>query len=487
MNTSIVYDAANRVVTITDQTGGGTALATYVYSYDNADRVTTEANAEGTVTYSYDSGGELLSASGSRTESYSYDSGGNRTMTGYTTGTGNELSASPGYTYTYDNEGNLTGQTNTSTHVVTTYTYDNRNRLTEVTTGGTVVATYTYDALDRRIGIDDNGTQTWTVYDGNNPYADFNGSGTLKQRYIFGPGVVNGAVVDQILARTSSGGSTAWYLPDKLGSVRDIVDSSGNELDHVVFDSFGNVVTDANAANGDRFKYAGMEYDSATGQYYDRARYYDAAIGRFMSQDPMGFAAGDANLYRYVGNQPSDMVDPSGLQPLPPGRLGPPLSDKELAYYKAMQEMIKNGLKELENEESAHNAEYSGLLKRFELTVASQNAIAALFDLQKNALDKEDSTPTGSHGITRRKVRNDPSKGYITYFEKDMLDQRKFRAILETMLHEMYHYTGWSHADHPGGPDSPNNTPARYAEAMARLLATTQVYKQLQTNYPIGK
>ena len=108
VNTSIVYDAANRVVTISDQTGGGTALATYVYSYDNANRVTTEVNAEGTVTYSYDSGGELLSASGSRTESYSYDSGGNRTMTGYTTGTGNELTASPGYTYTYDNEGNLT-------------------------------------------------------------------------------------------------------------------------------------------------------------------------------------------------------------------------------------------------------------------------------------------------------------------------------------------------------------------------------------------
>ena len=66
---------------------------------------------------------------------------------------------------------------------MTTYTYDYRNRLTEVTVGGTIVATYTYDALDRRIGIKDSGTQTWTVYDGTsadaNPYADFNGSGSL--------------------------------------------------------------------------------------------------------------------------------------------------------------------------------------------------------------------------------------------------------------------------------------------------------------------
>ena len=88
-----------------------------------------------------------------------------------------------------------------------------------------------YNALNQRIGIDDSGTQTWTVYDGSSadakPYADFNGSGTLTERYLHGPGVVNGAVVDELLARTSSGGTTAWYLTDKLGSVRDIVSSSG--------------------------------------------------------------------------------------------------------------------------------------------------------------------------------------------------------------------------------------------------------------------
>ena len=82
---------------------------------------------------------------------------GNRNTTGYTTGTGNELTASTGVTYTYDNEGNLNAQTNTSTHVTTSYTYDFRNRLTGVTVGGTVAATYTYDALDRRIGVKEGG------------------------------------------------------------------------------------------------------------------------------------------------------------------------------------------------------------------------------------------------------------------------------------------------------------------------------------------
>ena len=147
-----------------------------------------------------------------------------------------------------------------------------------------------------------------------NPYADFNGSGTLTERYLFGPGVVNGALWTEILARTSSGGTTAWYLTDKLGSVRDIVSSSGTELDHIVYDSFGNIVTETNASNGDRFKFAGMEYDSVTGQYYDRARYYLSSIGRFIELDPMGFAAGDRDLYRYVGNQPTRLVDPTGLE-----------------------------------------------------------------------------------------------------------------------------------------------------------------------------
>ena len=201
--TTISYDAANRVTTMTDYSyttsmSGATTtpLATYVYGYNNANQVTSETDKEGLVTFAYDSGGQLLTARGSRTENYSYDSGGNRTMSGYTTGTGNELTASPGYTYTYDAEGNMTGETQTSTGDVWTFGYDNRNRMIaaeEKSSGGTVLSqvTYTYDALNRRIGEDVNGTQMWTVYDGQNAYADFNGSGTVQDRYIMGAAVDN--------------------------------------------------------------------------------------------------------------------------------------------------------------------------------------------------------------------------------------------------------------------------------------------------------
>ena len=155
--------------------------------------MTSEKDTEGTYTYTYDNANELttVTENGTQVASYTYDLNGNRTGTGYTTTTGNEMTNSPGNTYTYDNAGNLISDNNGTT--ITTYTYDYRNRLTEVTQGGTIIATYTYNALNQRIGIKDNGTQTWTVYDGKNPdahsYADFNGSGTLTMHYLSAPGV----------------------------------------------------------------------------------------------------------------------------------------------------------------------------------------------------------------------------------------------------------------------------------------------------------
>jgi RHS repeat-associated protein len=312
VNTTLVYDSVNRVVTLTHQTGLGTALATYVYGYDNANRLTSETNAEGAVTYAYDAANELTTVTGARTESYGYDSGGNRNTTGYTTGSGNEMTASPTYTYTYDAEGNLTAQTQTSGgSAVTTYAYDYRNRLTgatvRVSSGGAITAqtTYTYDALSRRIGVSTGGSQTWTIFDGQNPYADFNGAGALQVRYLYG------AAIDSLLARTNSAGTTAWYLVDQLGSVRDITDASGVVIYHAAYDSWGSLLS-TSGTGGDRFAFTAREYNSSVGDYYYRARYYDVHLGRFESRDRLGFFASATNLYMYCANEPTGAVDPSG-------------------------------------------------------------------------------------------------------------------------------------------------------------------------------
>jgi len=174
-------------------------VATDLACDDDANRVETVTNAEGTTTYTYDATDQLTAADRPGTsddESYSYDLAGNRTMTGYTTDTGNRLTASPNATYSYDAEGNLEAKTDTTNDHVTTYAYDHRNRLVGVTekddTDAVVMqATYTYDALDRRIAteVDDDGAgpndpvTRWTVYDGQNPYADFDGSGDFDTRY----------------------------------------------------------------------------------------------------------------------------------------------------------------------------------------------------------------------------------------------------------------------------------------------------------------
>jgi RHS repeat-associated protein len=252
-------------------------------------------------------------------ENFSYDATGNRTNTGYVTGENNRLLRDATFDYTYDNEGNLTLQTNRTTGEVTEYRFDHRNRMTHTerrSAGGIILvsADYRYDAMDRRIGktVDTDGAgpqtpvTTNTVYDGQHAWADYNSSGIVQTRYLFGDGS------DEIIARWRSGAGTAWYLTDHLGTVHDLTNAAGSIISTLTYDSFGRIVNATNPANIDRFTYTGREFDSESGLYYYRARYYSPSLGRFISEDTIGFAGGDANLYRYVGNSPTHANDPSG-------------------------------------------------------------------------------------------------------------------------------------------------------------------------------
>ena len=107
--------------------------------------------------------------------------------------------------------------------------------------------------------------------------------------------------------------SVNWALVDNQGSVRDVIDSNGVVQDHIVYDSYGQVTSETNPGFDFRYGYTGRERDKETGLQYNRARYYDPSTGAFIGQDPIGFAGGDANLYRYVGNSPFNGIDPTGL------------------------------------------------------------------------------------------------------------------------------------------------------------------------------
>src|SRR5678815_1392652 len=81
--------------------------------------------------------------------------------------------------------------------------------------------------------------------------------------------------------------------------------------DQYTYAPFG-ATTSAGAASANAAQFTGRENDG-TGLYYYRARYYAPDLGRFISEDPLGFGGGDANLYAYVGNRPTSANDPLGL------------------------------------------------------------------------------------------------------------------------------------------------------------------------------
>jgi RHS repeat-associated protein len=96
-------------------------------------------------------------------------------------------------------------------------------------------------------------------------------------------------------------------------------DTSGVLLEGATYDSFGQLTLRApdgtvlpQSAVGNPYGFTGREVDAESGLHYFRARYYDPTTGRFLQEDPMGLAGGDINLFRYVFNNPVNLLDPFG-------------------------------------------------------------------------------------------------------------------------------------------------------------------------------
>ena len=136
------------------------------------------------------------------------------------------------------------------------------------------------------------------------------GSGVETFHYLYGLNV------DAVMAQDSPAGMV-WALADRLGSIDTITDAQGNVVDKRNFDSFGRILSETNSSVSFRYGYTSRERDLESGLSYYRARYYDSNVGRFISVDPLGFGAGDTNLYRYVSNNSTNYTDPTGNLPIP--------------------------------------------------------------------------------------------------------------------------------------------------------------------------
>ena len=319
------YDELGRLTDISHSNERG-VIGDYDYSYDAIGQIVEMTTLDGTSSYTYDSATQLTEATHTfqTNESYTYDANGNRTNAGYQIGPNNQLLSDGIYTYQYDGEGNRISRNNILTGDITEYKWDFHNRLVGVVTRNSEAkinfsAEYIYDINDRRIAklIDFDGDgpgvieEEYFIYDGDNILFILNNKGQLKQSYLHGAGI------DQILAvenlePTGANEQFYWTLVDHQGTVRDVVDGFGKLENHIIYDAYGNPISQSNPTIEIPYLFTGREFDIETGQYFYRARYYDPSIGRFISEDPISFEAGDSNLSRYVFNNPINFTDPTG-------------------------------------------------------------------------------------------------------------------------------------------------------------------------------
>jgi RHS repeat-associated protein len=326
--------------------------------------------------YGYDVQGRMVSiehnidnaGTPSQSAAYTYDPNGNRRFSStpwqggaYTTGPDNQIAYSPhaaedvGATYVYDVAGNLIAMTYDDGGSAA-FGWDTRNRLISYTRYNSnqeafLTVSYAYDSMDRRIA---KVVSTWNdpyrpatvvsevyVWDGDDLLAVLAGSGgwqidstypvnsdastggEVVQRYLMGPGQ-NMVVAEETIRRffdeytqeVIATVTSQWALADHLGSVQATVDNAEDMGVHAVgtlvtTDSFGTPYISAGQGYI-RMRFTGYTWDNETGLYYANARYYNPRDGRFISKDPLGFDAGDTNVYRYVGNHPNWGRDPSG-------------------------------------------------------------------------------------------------------------------------------------------------------------------------------
>ncbi len=182
---------------------------------------------------------------------------------------------------------------------------------TTVTHPAMLLAKYSYDALGRRYEktLTDN-TKITYVYSGQDILEEttsLNGIILDTKEYIYGDGEMDDleAIVQNNQVYTT--------LKDRQGSIRKVVDSSGNVIQSIDYDAYGNITSETGSAILTNRLYTGREYDRETGLYYLRARYYDAQNHRFLQRDPLG-NIDSLNLYLYVKNNPLKWTDRGGKE-----------------------------------------------------------------------------------------------------------------------------------------------------------------------------
>lgn len=304
------FDTAGRSTLIDFIDDNGEFLAHFAFGYDALGSMSNSSRNGVDASYTHDLNGQLTSAirSTANNEVFQYDANGNRTLNGYSYSVGNRLLSEGTHSFEYDRDGNRVLKENAGSGEVTRYEYDHRNRLVRVQNTTSDVSQerlslYQYDALNRRIRIENSLGQMTTVYDGHSAWRDSDLEAGNVTHYLFDE------QIDTLLAVHSSHSGATVIDTDITGSVVGTTTLISQTRQETQYLSFGSPESSSSIL---RFGFTGREFDQSTQLYYYRARYYDAAIGAFLSEDPLGFDSEDLNHYRYVSNSPLLYIDPSG-------------------------------------------------------------------------------------------------------------------------------------------------------------------------------
>jgi RHS repeat-associated protein len=332
VQTSYTYNSLNRLTNMS-AVKGGPSLATYVYILGPAgNRLSVSELSGRTVNYGYDNLYRLTSeaitsdptTANNGSINYSYDAVGNRLSRNST------IAVAPPQTLTYDSNDRLTTDTydndgSTVKSGANTYAYDFESRIVSVNAGAPNAISVLYDGLGNRVSKTVSGATTRYLVDDNNltgyaqvveeltgPASGASSSFAVSHTYIYGHMLVSESQI------TGSGSGPSWissfYGLDGHGSVRFLMDASGNVTDTYDYDAFG-ILIHQTGSTPNVYLYSGEQFDPDLGLYYRRARYLNAFTGRFWTMDAVdGTNIDPVSLHRflYAEDRPVDLSDPSG-------------------------------------------------------------------------------------------------------------------------------------------------------------------------------
>ncbi|MDR2756755.1 MAG: hypothetical protein LBC20_13715, partial [Planctomycetaceae bacterium] len=217
----------------------------------------------------------------------------------FETGKNNRLTSDGEFRYTYDDEGNRITKISLTTGEKTVYKWDYRNRLVGVTIGSgrkKRQVQYQYDYLNRLT----HRNNELFIHDGWQIVITLDARVNLQDRYLWG------ARQDELLCENGH-----FVLCDHLGTIREVIDSVGKFVSHLKYNAFGKLLNVSGTIS--RFRYTGKMTDDTTQLQWNINRWYDAQIGRWLSEDPIGFKGKDGNWARYVYNASVISLDKYGL------------------------------------------------------------------------------------------------------------------------------------------------------------------------------